>query len=193
MFETGKLNLRFATVMLAIAGVLALTYREDVVGVLLAPLTLWTAQTTLTLLHWVGLEATRTATVITHPGGFAYEIYYRCTGFLPAAILAGAILASPGPWRHKWTGLALGVPILIALNLARLIHLFYLGVYHPAAFDVAHTVVWEGVVVLSTLGLWSAWTRRSDSGQRSRPHRVQVIAVNGTDEPYPSDGGLGQA
>lgn len=160
---TRQLNLRFALVMAGFAGAVLLTYREDVLGTLLAPLTMWTARVTLALLHWLGMEATRVATVVSHPSGFAYEIYYRCIGFLPVGFLTTGILATPGRWRRKLVGLVVGVPVLIALNLTRLVHLFYVGVYHPAAFDFAHSVMWEGFLILAILGLWLSWTRWSDS------------------------------
>ncbi len=163
MHLTRQLNLRFVAVMVGFAGVALLTYREDVLGALLAPLTTWTARVTLALLYWLGIAATRMATVVSHPSGFAYEIYYRCTGFLPVAFLMTAILAYPGCWRRKLVGLAVGVPVLIALNLTRLVHLFYLGVHNPAAFDFAHSVLWEGFLILAILGLWLGWTRWSDS------------------------------
>ncbi len=156
---TRQLNLRFALVMVGFGGAVLLTYREDVLGALLAPVTMWTARVTLVLLHWLGMEATRTATVISHTNGFAYEIYYRCSGFLPVGFLTTAILAYPGPLRRKIIGLVVAVPILIALNLTRLVHLFYLGVHDPAAFDFAHSVLWEGFLILAVLGLWLGWTR----------------------------------
>ena len=159
MHLTRQLNLRFVAVMVGFAGVALLTYREDVLGALLAPLTTWTARVTLALLYWLGIAATRMATVVSHPSGFAYEIHYRCTGFLPVAFLMTAILAYPGCWRRKLVGLAVGVPVLIALNLTRLVHLFYLGVHHPATFDFAHTVLWEGLFVFAIFGLWVGWTR----------------------------------
>jgi exosortase H (IPTLxxWG-CTERM-specific) len=160
---TRQLNLRFALVMAGFAGAVLLTYREDVLGALLAPLTMWTAHATAALLQWAGMEATRTATVISHTNGFAYEIYYRCIGFLPVGFLTTGILAYPGPWRKKLVGLVVGVPVLIALNLTRLVHLFYVGVHNPAAFDFAHSVMWEGFLILAILGLWLGWTRWSDS------------------------------
>ncbi len=163
MCLTRHLNLRFAVVMAVFAGVVLLTYREHMLGLVLVPLATVTAQMTVALLHWLSMEAARVATVISHPDGFAYEIYYRCTGFLPVAFLTASILASPGPLRRKCVGLAVGVPILIGLNLARLAHLFYLGVHHPAAFHFSHGVLWEGLFILATLGLWLGWTRWSDS------------------------------
>ena len=169
---TRQLNLRFALVMAGFAGTVLLTYREDVLGTLLAPLTMWTAWVTLALLHWLGMEATRVATVVSHPSGFAYEIYYRCIGFLPVGFLTTGILAYPGRWRRKLVGLVVGVPVLIALNLTRLVHLFYLGVHNPAAFDFAHAVMWEGFLILAILGLWLSWTRWSDSVREKPPLRT---------------------
>ncbi|MFQ5846366.1 MAG: exosortase H [Candidatus Methylomirabilales bacterium] len=164
-----QLNLRFAAVMVGFVGVVLLTYREDILGPILAPLTTWTAQATLVLLHWAGMEAARAGTLIAHPDGFVYEIYYRCTGFLPVAFLTTSILAYPGPLRRKFVGLAVGVPLLIALNLARLVHLFYIGVHHRAAFDQAHAIVWEGILILTIIGLWLGWIRWSDArATRSR-------------------------
>ncbi len=163
MPATRQLNLRFVAAMVGFAGVALLAYREDVLGTLIAPLTTWTARVTLALLQQTGMEAKRVATVISHPGGFAYDIYYRCTGFLPVAFLTTAILAYPGRWRRKLVGLVIGVPLLIAVNLIRLVHLFYLGVHRPAAFDFAHAVLWEGFGILAILGLWFGWTRWSDS------------------------------
>ena len=157
------LQLRFNFIMAAFCSAILLLYRDDILGSLLAPLTMMTAETTLALLHWTGIEAVRNATQIYHPGGFVYEIYYRCTGFLPAAFLTVAMLAYPRPLMRKLCGLAVGVSVMWALNLTRLVHLFYVGVYNPTAFDVAHTIIWQGVIILVCVGLWLGWIRWSQA------------------------------
>jgi len=145
---------------------LVFTYREDVLGPILSPLTYYTARAALVLLHMCGMEAARAATVIYHPDGFAYEIYYRCTGFLPVAILTASIFASPGPLRFKFCGLAMGVPVLLAVNLFRLVYLFYVGIYIPAAFDFSHSVLGESLLILATLGLWLTWIKWNQSAKK---------------------------
>ena len=104
-----ELHLRFVVVMTVFVGVVLLTYGDDTLGLLLAPLTALTTQMTLPMLHWSGMEATRAATVISRPGGFAYEITYRCTGLLPVAFLTASTLASPRSLQRKVVGLAVGV------------------------------------------------------------------------------------
>src|SRR3989304_7051842 len=145
-------NLRFTAVMAIFVDVILLPYREDVLGSLLGPLTTLTAQVTLALLHWLGMEAARVGTLISHPHGFAYEIYYRCTGFFPVAVLTVSILASPGTLRRKCIWLALGVPVLIALNLVRLVPLFFIGGFNPPPFVFAHPVLGGGCPVPAAFG-----------------------------------------
>jgi exosortase H (IPTLxxWG-CTERM-specific) len=163
MIGNKEINLRFAAVMMGFVGVVFLTYREAVLGPLLTPLTMLTARATFALLQSSGIEVARFGAVISHPDGFAYEVYYRCTGFLPVAFLTVSILAYPGTLRRKIVGLALGMPILVGLNIIRLIHLFRIGVYHPATYDLAHKVLWEGFVILAVFGLWLGWRWWSDS------------------------------
>ena len=154
-------DVRFIAVSSVLVGIFLLAYREDVMGGPLFPLVELTARATAWLLGGLGLDVARTAGEIRHVGGFAYEIYYRCTGVLPAALLAILILVHPGSWRSKGLGLVLGIPVLGTLNLLRLVHLFLLGVHSPGAFELAHGFFWEAVLMAATLGLWLAWRRRS--------------------------------
>lgn len=164
-----KWGVRYALVLVVVAAVLWLGFRDEVLGVVLVLWRIEVAKATLTLIHWAGIEATRDASVIYHPGGFAYEISRGCTGFVPAALLATAVATYPAAGRRKLAGLLLGVPLLLGVNLARLMHLYYLGVHQPQWFEIAHRVVWEGIIVLAVLGLWLAWTMWADRAKR--PYR----------------------
>lgn len=148
-----------------VAAVLLL-YRESIVGPLFIPLRVFTARMTLVVLHLVGMDGARIGTVLYHPDGFGYQISHGCTGFLPAAFLAVGMLAYPASARHRAIGIAVGVPLLGALNLIRLVHLYVIGVVAPAWFDVAHEVVWDGVVVCAIFLVWLGWTFWAD---RHRP------------------------
>ncbi len=94
------------------------------------------------------------------------------------AFLAVAICAYRSTWRLKAVGVALGVPLLLGLNMMRLVHLFYLGVYRPQLFHVAHAYAWQAVMVAAVFILWLAWTlladdawRRNILEARHRPYR----------------------
>lgn len=154
---SNKLSVRFAVVFAAFAVAVFLTYREEFLGRWLKDLATLTASACLWTLERLNISAVQKGTVISHAGGFAYEIYYRCTGFLPACCLAVSILAYPGNWQRKLIGLALGIPLVFLLNLVRLVHLFVIGVSRPEWFEFVHGSAWEGAMILAVAGLWGAW------------------------------------
>lgn len=156
------LNLRFAVIMAIYGGAVFLLYRDEVLGPVLAPLAAWTAHITLVLVRELGIDAVRDGAVLVHPDGFAYEIAYTCTGFLPVTTFIACVLAYPAKWHAKRVGIAVGVPLLWMVNLVRLVHLFYLGVYIPEAFVVAHEVVWEWLLAVIFIALWLGWIRWSE-------------------------------
>jgi exosortase/archaeosortase family protein len=121
------------------------------------------------LLRWTGIEALRAGAFVYVPGAFRYEVAIGCTGVLPAAVLAVAILASPGTGAAKRRGLLAGVPLVLGVNLLRLVHLFYVGVHSPGLFALAHSLLWEGAMVLLTFATWLVWVRWADGlGARAR-------------------------
>src|SRR6267378_2394751 len=150
-------GIHFAVVFTVLAVAVFLAYREEFLGRWLEDLTALTASASFWTLERMGIGVEQKGTVISHAGGFAYEIYYRCTGFLPGCCLAVSILAYPGNWRRKLIGLALGIPLVFLLNLLRLVHLFVIGVASPEWFDFAHRYAWEGAMILAVVGLWLAW------------------------------------
>ena len=156
-------------VALAWLGVIVLSRSQPAAAPVLSfgPITAFVASLVQSLLQWTGIEALRVAAFLYVPGGFAYEITVGCTGLLPAAVLTVAILASPESRTAKRRGVLAGVPLVLVVNLVRLVHLFYLGVYAPRLFVLAHSVLWEGAIVLVTFATWLAWTRwaaRSSAG-----------------------------
>ena len=156
-------------------------YRSPRLTGALAPFERLTARLTAALVDVCGMEVERSGTVLRHPAGFAYEIYYACTGLFLAAVLVAGLLALPGPRRRKSAAALLGVAGVFALNQARLVSLFYLGVRRPAVFDFAHEVVWEGLMLGAVLWFWSAWwrldqRRRSAKNSSVRPRASSAAA-----------------
>lgn len=161
---TGRFIIHVSTCML----LFLMLYRDDLLGRLLGPWEELTARMALALLHALEMEAVRLGSQIHHPGGFAYEIYYRCTGVLPAVLLAALTAAMPVSARSKLIGVCAGIPLLVALNLIRLVHLYHTGVFHPALFDLVHGPVWEFILILATLGIWWRWSRWAAPSNPSR-------------------------
>jgi exosortase/archaeosortase family protein len=160
---------RLALCLAALGALTFLGYRESVLGPPLAGLCALTARAVLVALQMLGVPATLDGTILSHPGGFTCEIYYRCTGFLPVVCLTVAIWASRGRGLRKLAGIALGVPLLLALNLLRVVHVFLVGVTRPDLFELVHGVVWEAAIVAAVIGFWWLWLRVPRSRRSPRP------------------------
>jgi exosortase H (IPTLxxWG-CTERM-specific) len=91
--------------------------------------------------------------------GFAITIEAGCNGVEAMLVLLAGVLAYPAPWRFKLAGLAIGAVAIQALNLARIVSLFYLGQWDRDWFEWAHLYVWQSLIMLDAMIVWLLWMR----------------------------------
>lgn len=123
------------------------------------PFTGWIARASGVSLNFLGQGVTREGTAL-RSARFAVNIRNGCNGVEAMVIFLAAVVAFPAPWRARGIGLLLGVLVIQAVNLVRVIALFLTGAYFPAWFDSSHTVIWQGLVILTAVLLWIYWARR---------------------------------
>lgn len=93
-----------------------------------------------------------------------------CNGVEAVIILFAAIFAFPAPWKHRLLGFVAGFFAIQALNLVRIISLFYLGEWetskcvvgaecHRVWFDWFHLYLWQALIILDALVVWLIWLR----------------------------------
>jgi exosortase H (IPTLxxWG-CTERM-specific) len=99
--------------------------------------------------------------------GFAVSIEAGCNGIEATIVLVAAIVAFPAPWRRKLVGLAAGIVAVQALNVVRVVSLFYLGQWSFAAFEWAHLYVWQALIMLDVLIVWLVWVRTLPRAERA--------------------------
>jgi exosortase H (IPTLxxWG-CTERM-specific) len=92
--------------------------------------------------------------------GFGVRIERGCNGLEALIILFAAIFAFPAPWKHKLIGFAIGFVAIQALNLVRIISLFYLGQWNYTAFEWFHLYLWQALIILDALVVWLIWLRK---------------------------------
>ena len=110
------------------------------------------------LIHLFGGRATVTGSVLMSPvNGFGVKVENGCNAVNVSILLWTAILTYPAPWLQKAKGLLAGSLFLHAVNLLRIITLFYLGQYNKTWFDFAHYYLWESLIVLDTLAIFWLW------------------------------------
>jgi exosortase H (IPTLxxWG-CTERM-specific) len=91
--------------------------------------------------------------------GFAVSIEAGCNGVEACIVLFAAIVAFPARWRDRLVGLAAGFVAVQALNVVRIISLFYLGQWNFAWFEFAHHYLWQGLIMLDVLVVFLVWAR----------------------------------
>ena len=104
--------------------------------------------------------------------GFAVAIAPGCDGIEAVIILVSAIMAFPSPWKHKFIGIGIGFLAIQALNLVRIISLFYMGQWDKTWFDWFHLYLWQALIVLDALAVWLVWLRylpRQPAALQQRP------------------------
>jgi len=94
-----------------------------------------------------------------HGTGFAVSIEAGCNGVEAGIILVAAILAFPSRWREKLIGIVVGLATIQALNLIRIISLFYIGQWNRTFFEWAHLYVWQTLIMLDVLIVFLLWLR----------------------------------
>lgn len=92
-------------------------------------------------------------------GTFIVSIERGCNGVEAVIILISAILAFPAPWKHKLAGLVLGFLAIQALNLVRIVSLFFLGLWNQVWFEWFHLYLWQALIVLDALIVFLVWLR----------------------------------
>ena len=90
---------------------------------------------------------------------FAVSIEAGCNGVEATLVLVAAMLAFPAPWRHRLRGIVVGIIAVQALNVLRVISLFYLGRWNRTVFEWAHLYVWQALIMLDVLIVWRIWVR----------------------------------
>jgi exosortase H (IPTLxxWG-CTERM-specific) len=99
--------------------------------------------------------------------GFAVSIEAGCNGVEATIVLIAAVIAFPAPWRARLAAIALGFLAIQALNIARIISLFYLGNWNVEVFTWIHLYLWPVLIMLDVLVVFVVYLRylSSDSQQ----------------------------
>jgi exosortase H (IPTLxxWG-CTERM-specific) len=91
--------------------------------------------------------------------GAAVSIEPGCNGVEAMIVVIAAIAATPASWKQKLIGLGLGFLAIQALNVVRIISLFYLLQWNPVWFEWAHLYLWQALIMLDGLIVYLLWVR----------------------------------
>jgi len=89
----------------------------------------------------------------------AVSIQPGCNGIEAMICLTAAIIAFPASWKSKLYGLFFGFIAIQALNIVRIISLFYLLQWNKEWFEWAHLYLWQALIILDALIVFIIWVR----------------------------------
>ena len=101
--------------------------------------------------------------------GAAVAIQAGCNGIEAMICLTAAIIAYPSTWRERFIGLFAGFIAIQALNLVRIVSLFYLLQWNQQWFEWAHLYAWQALIFLDVLIVFVLWIRWLPSRDEESP------------------------
>ena len=158
--SASKLGFHFALAMGVCLLMLVLLQHSPGIIKALAPIDVIIARITAAILQLFNMPVHQQAAILSHPAGFSYKIYYKCTGLIAAGFLSTGLLVLPNRWTAKAVQVLFGAAMVLALNLLRLVSLFLIGVRYPQAFAFFHTVLWNIAILVFILVFWLRALRR---------------------------------
>ena len=110
------------------------------------------------LIQTLGYDISRTANVIqSKTNSFSVSVVRGCDAMEAKALFVAGIIAFPITWRKKWIGLAVGLCVLVGLNIIRIVTLFITGMHARSFFDTMHIGIWQALFILLTIVIWLIW------------------------------------
>ncbi|HWP42776.1 MAG TPA: exosortase H [Blastocatellia bacterium] len=123
------------------------------------PYTEFLAESVAAIINLFGAGATAEGALVRSPE-FSINIAMGCDGIEAASLFLAGVLAFPTSWRARLMGLALGIPLIQTINLARLVGLYYAGIFMPAIVDEVHVYVAQTIVILISTAILIFWLDR---------------------------------
>jgi len=139
-------------------------------------ITLLTAWVDFQILSLFTDRVTMTRNVLTFDR-FSVEVVLECVGIMEMVILSASILAFPTSWGKRAIGLLIGLPMIYAFNLLRIIVLLLAGRFYPAVFDFLHVYFWQGTLIVMITLVWLFWVFKIVGNDGGLPRDEDGTAV----------------
>ena len=97
---------------------------------------------------------------------FTAIIVSACTALDVIILFGAAVLAYPASIGARLRGLLLGVAVLFALNIVRIVSLILIGIHYFDLLEDAHLQVWQATMALTAIGLWMLWYQGVSSASK---------------------------
>ncbi len=111
------------------------------------------------LLRFGGIPVERSGTTLLLPTG-GMDVVSECSAIYVLILFSAAVLAFPTTWKARGRGLLMGLPILFAVNLLRLVSLGVVIRFRAALLPLFHEYLWQVLFILVVAALYLFWIER---------------------------------
>ena len=125
-------------------------------------ITRWTALISYMALGIIDLPVSIDGVIISTQG-FSVRIIRECTVVGPVLVMGMGIFSYPASFRRKAWGVVWGTLIMLLVNQIRIASLFFIGIKFPVLLEVAHLVIWQGILIAIGIVIWLIWVEKADS------------------------------
>jgi exosortase/archaeosortase family protein len=103
-------------------------------------------------------------------GRFNLEFAMNCDAMDVYILFSAAVLACPATWRRHLMGLVMGLLMLVAINVTRIVSLYWVGVHFPSLFEFCHVDLWPILIIAATCTGFLIWARATGLGDGLAPN-----------------------
>ena len=115
-----------------------------------------TAHVVSTILNAMGIQNTVDYNII-HLRKDTWNVTSECTAVNAVFLFISFVLAYTSTLRSKALGLISGIPLIIAVNIVRLVALGWVTEYWPNQAHLFHDYIWEVLFMFFIVALWFTW------------------------------------
>jgi exosortase family protein XrtF len=129
------------------------------------PATRWVTAQTAAILIWTSEDVTYAANesspyvLLQKENVTVLQVFEGCNGINVFIVFISFVLAFGGSWRQSAMFLILGIVVIHAANLLRILLLYYTAIYRPLLFYYFHKYFFTAALYGVVFVLWIFWTR----------------------------------
>jgi exosortase family protein XrtF len=110
------------------------------------------------LLGLFGIEALQSGRVIWLEGANGIEMVDGCNGIEALGLFVGFVIAYKGTWKNRAWFIPLGLFLIYAVNILRIVVLTITQLHAPAIFDVTHDYSTTAIFYIVIFAMWVWWS-----------------------------------
>ena len=118
--------------------------------------------------HILGLNLEKEGMTMFFSNGAGITINGSCSGDKQILQLALLLLVYPGKWKYKLWFIPLGMVIVHATNILRIVLLSLVAIWRPEWMESAHDTVLRGMFYVVIFGVWVWFVKLSERDSRMR-------------------------